>query len=248
LGDSKKIFFLSDLHLGMHPGEESLKREKKVVEFLEKIRHEAEEIYLLGDVFDYWFEYKRVVPRGFTRFLGKVAQITDSGVKVNYFTGNHDVWVFDYLPREVGVEVFRHPVTREYGGKKFFIAHGDGLGPDQTGYKLLKRFFTSRTAQWLYARIHPNFATGFAHRWSKKSRYAKGVSVEFLGDDKEYLILFAREKLKEEHFDYFLFGHRHLPLEYDLGGSMLYYLGDWIENFSYAVWDGESLSLQTLND
>jgi UDP-2,3-diacylglucosamine hydrolase len=248
LGDSKKIFFLSDLHLGMHPREESLKREKKVVEWLDRIRHEASEIYLLGDVFDYWFEYRRVVPRGFTRFLGKIAQITDSGIRVNYFTGNHDVWVFDYLPQEIGVEVFRHPVVREYGGKKFFIAHGDGLGPGQTGYKLLKWLFTNRPAQWLYARLHPNFATGFAHRWSKKSRYEKGVSVEFLGDDKEYLILYAREKLKEEHFDYFIFGHRHLPLEFDLGGSKLFYLGDWIENFSYAVFDGNTLVLKTLDD
>jgi UDP-2,3-diacylglucosamine hydrolase len=248
LSDPKKIFFLSDLHLGMHPREKSLLREKKVVEFLERIRHEAEEIYLLGDIFDYWFEYRRVVPRGFTRFLGEIARISDSGVKVNFFTGNHDVWVFDYLPVEIGVEVFRQPVTRVYGGKKFFIAHGDGLGPDQTGYKMLKWLFTNRTAQWLYARLHPNFATGFALRWSKKSRYVKGVAVEFLGEDREHLILFAREKLREEHFDYFIFGHRHLPLEFDLGGSRLFYLGDWIENFSYAVWDGESLHLQSLSD
>lgn len=232
----------------MHPANESLEREKKVVEWLDSIRHEAAEIYLLGDIFDYWFEYKRVVPRGFTRFLGKIAQITDSGIKVNYFTGNHDVWVFDYLPREIGVEVFRHPIVREYGGKKFFIAHGDGLGPGQTGYKLLKRLFTSKTAQWMYARIHPNFATGFAHCWSRKSRYDKGVSTGFLGEDKEYLILYAREKLKEEHFDYFIFGHRHLPLEYDLNETCrLFYLGDWIENYSYAVFDGETLQLKTLN-
>ena len=232
----------------MHPAEKSLEREKKVVEWLDMIRHEAAEIYLLGDIFDYWFEYKRVVPRGFTRFLGKIAQITDAGIKVNYFTGNHDVWVFDYLPREIGVEVFRHPVVREYSGKKFLIAHGDGLGPGQAGYKLLKMLFTSKTAQWIYARIHPNFATGFAHRWSKKSRYDKGVSTGFLGEDKEYLILYAREKLKDEHFDYFIFGHRHLPLEYKLNdSSRLFYLGDWIENFSYVVYDGKSLELKKLD-
>lgn len=232
----------------MHPATESLEREKKVVKWLESIRHEASEIYLLGDIFDYWFEYKRVVPRGFTRFLGKIADLSDSGIKVNYFTGNHDVWVFDYLPSEIGVEVFRHPVIREYDGRKFYIAHGDGLGPGQGSYKLLKRLFTSKTAQWLYARIHPNFATGFAHRWSKKSRYSKGVSTGFLGEDKEHLIIYAREKLKEEQFDYFIFGHRHLPLEYDLGdGCRLLYLGDWIENFSYAVWDGTSLELKKLD-
>ncbi len=248
MSTSKKIFFISDLHLGMHPLNESREREKKVVEWLDRIRHEAEEIYLLGDIFDYWFEYKKVVPRGFTRFLGKVAQITDAGIRVNYFTGNHDVWVFDYLPEEIGVEVYRHPIIREYGDKKFYIAHGDGLGPGQAGYKLLKRLFTSKTAQWLYARIHPNFATGFAHRWSKKSRYDKGVSVDFLGEDKEYLILHAREKLKEEHFDYFIFGHRHLPLEYDLNENCrLFYLGDWIESYTYAVFDGSTLELKKLD-
>jgi len=231
----------------MHPVEKSREREKKVVAWLESIRHEAEEIYLLGDIFDYWFEYKRVVPRGFTRFLGKIAEITDSGVKVNFFTGNHDVWIFDYLPGEIGVEVFRHPIIREYGNKKFYIAHGDGLGPNQTGYKLLKRLFTSKTAQWLYARLHPNFATGFAPKWSKKSRYNKGITTEFLGVDNEYLIVHARELLKKEHFDYFLFGHRHLPYEYDLGNnSKFFYLGDWIQNFSYAVFDGSELQLKTL--
>ncbi|MCK4750950.1 MAG: UDP-2,3-diacylglucosamine diphosphatase [Bacteroidales bacterium] len=232
----------------MQPAEESLVREKKVVEWLEEISQEASEIYLLGDIFDYWFEYKKVVPRGFTRFLGKIAQLTDAGIKVNYFTGNHDVWVFDYLPTEIGVEVFRHPITREYGGKKFYIGHGDGLGPGQTGYKLLKWLFTNKIAQWLYARVHPNFATGFAHRWSRKSRYDKGVTTEWLGDDKEYLIVYARELLKKEHFDYFIFGHRHMPLEYDLNeNSRFIYLGDWIENFSYAVFDGTTLSLNKLD-
>ena len=232
----------------MHPVGESLRREKKAVEWLESIRKDASEIYLLGDIFDYWFEYKRVVPRGFTRFLGTIARITDSGIKVNYFTGNHDVWIFDYLPGETGVEVFRSPIIREYGGKKFFIGHGDGLGPGQRGYKMLKWLFTNKTAQWLYARIHPNFATGFAHRWSKKSRYDKGVSMEFLGEDKESLIQYARQKLEEEHFDYFVFGHRHLPLEYDLNEKCkLFYIGDWIENFSFAVFDGTELFLEKLD-
>ena len=248
MSDSKKIFFLSDLHLGMHPAKESLVREKKVVDWLDSISQEASEIYLLGDIFDYWFEYKKVVPRGFTRFLGKIAELTDAGIKVNFFTGNHDVWVFDYLPSEIGVEVFRHPIVREYGGKKYYIGHGDGLGPGQAGYKLLKWLFTNKIAQWLYARLHPNFSIGFAHRWSKKSRYDKGVTTEWLGDDKEYLIVYARELLKKEHFDYFIFGHRHMPLEYDLNeNSKFIYLGDWIENFSYAVIDGNTLSLNKLD-
>ncbi|MEE9462816.1 MAG: UDP-2,3-diacylglucosamine diphosphatase, partial [Bacteroidales bacterium] len=160
MATQKKIFFISDLHLGMYPQKESMEREKLVVKWLDEVYGEASEIYLLGDIFDYWFEYKKVVPRGFTRFLGKIAEITDAGVTVNLFTGNHDVWVFDYLPREVGVNVYRDPITREYGGMKFLIAHGDGLGPGQMGYKILKGMFTSKIMQWMFARLHPNFATG----------------------------------------------------------------------------------------
>ena len=229
----------------MYPQKESMEREKLVVKWLDEVYGEASEIYLLGDIFDYWFEYKKVVPRGFTRFLGKIAEITDAGVTVNLFTGNHDVWAFDYLPREVGVNVYRDPITREYGGMKFLIAHGDGLGPGQMGYKILKGIFTSKIMQWLFARLHPNFATGLAHRWSKKSRSDKGVTTEWLGEDKESLVRFAHEKLKEEHFDYFVFGHRHLPLVLDLNEkSKLFYLGDWIENFTYAVFDGKTLELK----
>jgi UDP-2,3-diacylglucosamine hydrolase len=231
----------------MFPESDSRIREKKVVQWLDSIYRDASEIYLLGDTFDYWYEYKRVVPRGFTRFLGKIAEITDSGVRVNMFTGNHDVWIFDYLPEETGVVLYRQPVVREYGGKKFYIAHGDGLGPGQHGFKLLKWLFTSRSAQWMYSRIHPNASIAFAKRWSKKSREDKGISVEFLGEEKEFLILHAKEILKKEHFDYFVFGHRHLPLELDLNArSKLYYLGDWIENFSYAVFDGKELQLKRI--
>ena len=229
----------------MHPEEESIEREKILVRWLEEIRQDATEIYLVGDIFDYWFEYKKVVPRGFTRFLGKIAEITDQGIPVHYFTGNHDVWVFDYLPKEIGIEVHNGPVTRTYNGKKFFIAHGDGLWKGEKGYHLMKKVFTSRTAQWLYARLHPNFSTSFAHWWSKKSRYSKEISAEFLGEDKEVLILFTKEKLKEEYFDYFIYGHRHLPLEFDLsGGSKMFYLGDWVVNFTYAVFDGEKVELK----
>ncbi|KPL11291.1 MAG: UDP-2,3-diacylglucosamine hydrolase [Bacteroides sp. SM23_62] len=249
MAEQKKIFFISDLHLGMYPQKESLEREKKVVSWLDGVYREASEIYLLGDIFDYWFEYKKVVPRGFTRFLGKVAEITDTGVTVNLFTGNHDVWVFDYLPHEIGVNVYHYPITREYGGKKFLIAHGDGLGPGQTGYKILKGIFTSRILQWMYGHLlHPNFATGLAHRWSKKSRLDKGVTTEWLGEDREYLVRYAREKLEQEHFDYFVFGHRHLPRALDLNEqSKLFYLGDWIENFTYAVFNGEKLELKHYN-
>jgi UDP-2,3-diacylglucosamine hydrolase len=245
LETSLKIYFASDAHLGMQAATRSIEREKLVVQWLEEIRSDATEIYLLGDMFDYWFEYRKVVPRGFIRFLGKIAEITDQGIPVHYFTGNHDVWVFDYLPEEVGVIVHEKPVIREINGKKFYIAHGDGLGLTDKGYRLLKNIFTSKTLQWLYARIHPNCATSFAHFWSKKSRFAKGISVEYKGEDKEELIIYAREMLKKEHFDYFIFGHRHIPLEYSLNEkSKLFLLGDWIVNNTYAVFDGENVHLK----
>ncbi len=232
----------------MHPRDKSLEREKFLVKWLDRIYRDAAEIYLLGDVFDYWFEYRRVVPRGFTRFLGKIAEITDAGVKVHFFTGNHDVWMFGYLPDEIGVEVHHGPLVREYDGKKFFIAHGDGLGPGQTRYKILKGIFTSRVLQWLYARLHPNFATAFALGWSRRSRIAKGITTGFLGEEKEHLIRYAKDMLGKEHYDYFVFGHRHLPLEYELPeGSRMVYLGDWIIHFSYAVWDGKGLELKSLD-
>lgn len=229
----------------MHPASKSIEREKLLVRWLEEIRKDADEIYLLGDMLDYWFEYRKVVPRGFTRFLGKIAEITDQGIPVHYFTGNHDVWVFDYLPEEIGVQVYREPVIREMNGKKFYIAHGDGLGPGDRSYLILKKIFTSKILQWLYARLHPNCATSFAHYWSKKSRFAKGISVEYKGDDKEELLIFAREILQKKHFDFFIFGHRHIPLEYSLSNkSKIIILGDWIVSNTYAVFDGENVCLR----
>ena len=240
-----KIYFASDAHLGMHPADKSIEREKLLVKWLEEVRKDATEIYLLGDMLDYWFEYRKVVPRGFTRFLGKIAEITDQGIPVHYFTGNHDVWVFDYLPEETGVIVHTEPVVCEMNGKRFYIAHGDGLGLTEKGFRILKSIFISKTMQWLYARIHPNCATSFAHFWSKKSRYAKGISVEYKGEDKEELLIYAREILKKEHYDFFIFGHRHIPLEYNLSGkSKLFILGDWIVNNTYAVFDGENVFLK----
>jgi UDP-2,3-diacylglucosamine hydrolase len=243
--EKTKIYFASDVHLGMHPVERSAEREKIFISWFDEIKNDAREIYLVGDIFDYWFEYRKAVPRGFTRTLGKLSEMADLGIPVHFFTGNHDVWVFDYLPTETGVILHTGPYITTLGSRKFFIAHGDGLGPGEEHYKLMKRFFTSKTLQWLYARLHPNFTIALAQRWSRNSRYAKGVSVDFLGADKEILIQFAREKLKEEHFDYFVFGHRHIPLDFPLDeSSQLIFLGDWIINFTYAVWDGGKLELK----
>lgn len=242
---SRKIYFISDFHLGAPGYEESLVREKKIVAWLEQVRHDAEEIFLLGDVFDFWFEYKRAIPKGFVRLQGKIAEITDSGIPVHWFIGNHDMWIFDYIPKELGVTLHQKEIIREFGGKKFFIGHGDGLGPGDHGYKFIKKVFRNKVCQWLFARLHPNFGIGLANFFSRKSRVATGNNdARFYGEEKEMLIRFCKSKLDQERFDYFVFGHRHLPINFDLpGGSKYINTGDWITYFSYAVFNGESLEL-----
>lgn len=241
----KKIYFASDIHLGAPNARESLVREKLFVSWLDLIKDDAAEIFLLGDVFDFWFEYKRVVPRGFTRLLGKLSEIVDSGIPVHFFTGNHDIWIFDYLPEEVGLIVHREGIPWEYNGKRFFLAHGDGLGPGDGGYKFLKKIFTSSSMQWMFARLHPNFAVWLASKLSQDSRQSR-VASTFLGEDNEWLVQFAYERLKSEHFDYFIFGHRHIPIDIKLqNDSRFIYLGDWIKHFTYGVYDGTDFALKT---
>jgi UDP-2,3-diacylglucosamine hydrolase len=240
----QKIYFASDFHLGIPDYASSLEREKKIVRWLDTIKKDAAEIYLLGDVFDFWFEYRTVVPRGFVRLLGKIAELTDSGIPVHWFTGNHDMWIFNYIPKELNVMLHRAPIQKEYNGKKFYIAHGDGLGPGDHGYKFIKKVFASRVCQWLFARIHPNLGISIARYWSGKSRIATGRNDEkYLGDEKEYLAVYSKIILTKEHFDYFIFGHRHLPLDKTFGSSRYINLGDWVRYFTYAVFDGNELKL-----
>lgn len=248
MAERKKIFFISDIHLGLYPYDKSLEREKKLATWLDTIKDEVSELYLLGDIFDFWHEHKRVIPRGFSRFLGKIAELADAGVKIHFFTGNHDVWAYSYFKTEFGAGIYHKPVIREINGVKFFIAHGDGLGPGDKGYKLLKWFFRNKILQWLFARLHPNFSMWLGTTWSKHSRYAKGIiAEEFSGIDKEQQILFARNKLKEEHFDLFIFGHRHIPYDIHLNShSRCINLGDWIYSFSYGVFDGENFELMAI--
>jgi UDP-2,3-diacylglucosamine hydrolase len=242
----KKIYFASDFHLGVPDDAQSKIREKTIVRWLDEIKKDAEELYLLGDVFDFWFEYKTVVPRGYVRLLGKLAELSDAGIKIHYFTGNHDMWVFDYLPNEIGVTLYREPVQREIDGKKFFLGHGDGLGPGDKGYKFIKKVFSNKLSQWLFARLHPNLGIGMASYWSRKSRIATQLEEEkFLGDDKEWLVMFSKEILAKEHFDYLIFGHRHLPLDIKIKDNSRYInLGDWFRYNSYAVFDGKELELR----
>lgn len=245
MGERSHIYFASDLHLGMHPGEDSLRREKYFVDWLEEIRKNASELWLLGDVFDYWFEYRKVVPRGFTRFLGKMAQLSDEGISIHIFTGNHDVWFFDYLPAEIGATIHRNIVIREWNNHRFLLGHGDGLIPADRGYRLLQGIFRNRTLQWLYSRIHPNGSMAFAQWWSRKSRQKKGSYVSFLGAEKEHQVIYARNAIAEDpSIEYFVFGHRHVPYQIRIAeNSHVVCLGDWISNFTYAVFDGEHFQM-----
>ena len=242
----KKIYFLSDFHLGMPNFESSLIREKKIVAFLDEIKNDAKEIFIVGDMFDFWYEYKNVVPKGYTRILGKLAALTDSGIDVHFFVGNHDMWMQGYFEKELSIPVYSDNKVFERFGKKIYIAHGDGLGPGDEGYKFLKKIFRNKFCQWLFGFAHPIIGIGIANFFSQKSKEKTGSNDQFfLGEDKEWLIIYSKEMLQKEHFDFFVFGHRHLPLKLELSSNSTYInLGDWITNFTYAVFDGKNFELK----
>jgi len=243
--EKNKIYFASDCHLGVPDYDRSLEREKFFVKWLDTIKSDAKEIYLLGDVFDYWFEYRQVVPKGFVRLLGKLAELSDAGIKIHYFTGNHDMWMFGYFTKEMNIPIYRKPVEIEINNRKFFIGHGDGIGPDDYGYKFIKKVFSNKVCQWLFARLHPNFGIWLAKYFSRKSRIANADTDEvFLGEEKERLIQFVKNNELENHFDFYIFGHRHLPLDLSIGNSRYINLGEWVKHNSYACWDGEKLELK----
>ena len=243
---TKKIYFASDFHLGVNAKYSSKERELQIIRWLDEIKVDAEAIYLVGDLFDFWFEYNSVVPKGYVRFLAKLANLRDSGIPIYVFTGNHDMWMFDYFEEELGIPVFRSPITKTFNGKTFFIGHGDGLGPGDYGYKFLKKIFANPICQWLFARIHPNFGFGLANFWSNKSRGANKAETQFLGEEKEWLLIYANEQLEKQAVDFFIFGHRHLPIDYTLKNNKSRYinLGEWMNYNSYAVFDGKELSIK----
>ncbi|OQP58520.1 UDP-2,3-diacylglucosamine hydrolase [Niastella populi] len=248
----KKVYFLSDFHLGVPDYASSLEREKRIVAFLEEIRRDAAVIFIVGDMFDFWYEYRTVVPRGYVRLLGKLAEITDSGIPVHFFVGNHDMWMKDgakqgYLQQELNIPVYFEPRAFEFNNKKFWVGHGDGLGPGDHGYKMMKKVFRNPVCQWLFGILPPYIGMGLANYLSRRSRTVTGMADEkFYGEEGEWLITYCKDILKEQHYDYLVFGHRHLPIDFALkSGSRYINLGDWIRYYTYAVFDGQQLYLKT---
>lgn len=241
-----KIYFASDFHLGIDVKYSSAERERQIVAWLDIIKQDARQLYLVGDLFDFWFEYGHAVPRGYVRFLGKLAELSDAGIDLHIFTGNHDMWMFDYLEEELGAQIHRKPILQEIDGHIFFIGHGDGLGPGDHGYKLIKKVFASSICQWLFARLHPNFGIWLANTLSGWSRSKTKVEHEYFGDDEEWLLSYCNEKSKEVDADYFIFGHRHLPIDRQLknGKSRYINLGEWMNFNSYGVFDGKEMKIE----
>lgn len=243
----KKIYFSSDNHLGAPTQAESLPREKIFVRWLDSIKHDAEAIFLLGDLFDFWFEYKTVVPKGFVRTLGKLAELRDSGIQIHFFVGNHDLWMHDYFEKELNIPVYHKPKEFTFNKKNFLIGHGDGLGPGDKGYKRMKKVFTNPFSKWLFRWLHPDIGVRIAQHLSVKNKLISGDDdKEFLGEEKEWLVQYSKRKLESKHYDYFVFGHRHLPMEIEVGQNSTYYnLGDWISFYTYGVFDGEKFELKS---
>lgn len=247
---NKKIYFLSDFHLGAPNEIASLEREKRIVRFLDSIKTVAEEIFIVGDMFDFWFEYSTVVPKGYTRIFGKLAELTDAGIRIHFFVGNHDMWMRNYFQQEFNIPVYFEPRTFEFNDKTFYIGHGDGLGPGDKGYKFLKTIFRNPICQWLFGIIPPAIGMGIANYFSQKSRAKAGNTTEkFQGEDKEWLIIYSKEVLAKQHLDFFIFGHRHLPIDFALSDTSRYInLGEWMNYSSYAVFDGENLVVKCFEE
>ena len=246
----KKIYFVTDLHLGVPTLEDSHERELKLIKFLDAIKEETEALFLMGDLFDFWFEYKTVVPRGYTRLLGRLAQFVDDGIPVHLFAGNHDLWTFDYLQKEIGIQVHREPMIMTLKDKKFFLVHGDGRGPGDRGYKFLKRVFEGKLNQFLFRWIHPDAGIGLALRWSHNHRVKK-LKKEAEGNyysviEETRLYKYAQECIKENpEIDYFVFGPQHKPMQYKADNAVVTVVGNWIRDFTYAVFDGNDMMLSS---
>lgn len=247
LDPGKKVYFASDQHFGIPNATESRKREDRFIRWMDEIKADAQVIFLMGDLFDFWHEWKYVVPKGYIRVLGKIAELKDSGIEIYFFVGNHDLWMKNYFQEELGIPVFFEKQYFEINNRQFLLAHGDGLGPGDKGYKRMKKVFTNPLAQWAFRWLHPDIAMRIANYMSQKNKMISGdEDKQFLGEDKEFLILYSKEKLKTEKINYFVYGHRHLPMVLDLSPDSKYVnLGDWISYFTYGVFDGNSFALKT---
>lgn len=243
----KKVYFLSDFHLGAPDAAASLIREKQIVAFLEEIKKDAAVVFIVGDMFDFWYEYRMVVPKGYVRLLGKLAEITDAGIPVHFFVGNHDMWMTDYFQKELNIPVYFEPREFEFNGQSFLVGHGDGLGPGDHGYKFIKKVFRNPVCRWLFGILPPYVGMGLANYLSRRSRAMTGQTDEqFFGEQGEWLIIYCKEALQKKHYKYLIFGHRHLPIDFILNSDSRYInLGDWIRYYTYAVFDGEQLTLQS---
>lgn len=240
------IYFASDLHLGYPNAAKSREREKLFIEWLDFIKPDCKELYLLGDIFDFWFEYRWVIPKGYIRFLAKIAEFTDAGIPVYMFKGNHDQWLSNYLPEEIGIILYEKPITKEYNGKRLYIHHGHALGKYDKGMNFLHAIFTNKSLKWLFSRIHPNGAFSFAHRWSSHNRKKKTYeSSNYLGDENEWLLLYSKDVEAVNHHDYYVYGHRHVAVDKALGNSARYInIGNWISNTSYGIFDGNTMQIK----
>lgn len=246
LPEGKKIYFASDNHLGAPTTEQSAPRERIFVQWLDHIKDDVGVLFLLGDLFDFWFEYKTVVPKGFVRVLGKLAELADAGIPIHFFVGNHDMWMLDYLEKEIGITVHYTPQEFTFCGKRFFIGHGDGLGPNDIGYKRMKKVFKNSFFHWCFRWLHPDWGMRLGHYLSVKNKLISGEEdAVFIGEDNEWLAQYAKRKHQEKARDYYVFGHRHIPLNIPIEQARYINLGDWISHYTYAVFDGKALELKS---
>ena len=249
LPEGRKVYFASDFHLGAPNRQKSHEREKKIVRWLESIRKDAHMLFLMGDLFDFWFEYKHAVPKGNIRLQGKLAEMSDSGLPVFIFSGNHDMWMRDYFPEEFGIPVFHQPQDIQINTTRFLIGHGDGLGPGDRRFKVLKKVFRNPLSNWLFRKIHPDLGIGIANAWSKTSRASNMEKDSKFHGENEWLYAYCKEQEQLRHRDYYVFGHRHLPLRLEVAPDSLYInLGEWLSHYTYGAFDGKELTIQTFKD
>ena len=243
---NKKVYFASDLHLMMAPDEESRSREQDFIQWLDKIKNDAAAIFLLGDIFDFWFEYRHAVPRGFVRLLGKLAEITDSGIPIHYVVGNHDQWMHNYLTVELNIQIYHQPTEFEINGKLFLVGHGDDVSPENLTDRLHNFIFRNRLLRVLYASLHPRWGIALGKTWSKSSRRRHGIVTPYVGHEQEFIYRYAQKMLNLKHYDFFIFGHRHLAMNLHLNENSRYInTGDWMKNHTYAVFDGNDITLHS---